>query len=268
MPRSFNQDWITTSPFHLSAKGSETRFLIHEGLLNNVARTFASSKGFKEEEEKHYVLEDTTETTIMQFLEWAYKGDYSPDTHSNCWESEDGHDNQLIVHARVYIFADVYFIEELKILALDYLTSSIEDIAPGVKTETSSYPYGHNSRSRRERPNGLNKENLSKLVSLFHLCFDRLRDDDKLLVWLGRFSAWRVQEFCKEPAFLTILPQMSSFVFPTVTGAEKPPWSLKDPFNAMTDVSHCHYCGWEREGGTENSYCDDCRCYRTFTKFG
>ena len=194
----------------------------------------------------------------MQFIEWAYTKDYSLQTRSASWKSEDEHDNDLITHARVYIFGDVYGIEKMKELALTYLTREIQTIAPMQSGGGTTNYFAAN------RPGEMDKPRLKEVVALFYLCFNRLCDKDRLLIWLGRFAAWRIHELCQEPIFLALLPQMSSHVFPTVNRAAKPPWASRDPFSNESAVFRCTNCSVRFE--EQVNPCSGCSTYSTVQK--
>lgn len=66
---------------------------------------------------------------------------------------------------------------------------------------------------------------VESFVELFELCFgDNLPDDDPLLYWLGRYTAWCLQDLLSEPTFLTVLPKMLDHLIDFMVPALSPPW--------------------------------------------
>lgn len=65
--------------FELVARGSSRRFKVHETILEAKGGNIKPQRlqRFQEGSSKIYEFEDTTETIIMRFIEWAYKDDYT-----------------------------------------------------------------------------------------------------------------------------------------------------------------------------------------------
>ncbi|KAL9111340.1 MAG: hypothetical protein Q9227_004217 [Pyrenula ochraceoflavens] len=230
----------TTMERTLDPRGSENKYNIHKGLLENLAPTIASSKGFKEGSENHYIFEDTAEATVSKFILWAYSNKYPR------LESSDSGDNPFIADAQLYIFAEIYLIEALKHSAMKHLTKSIELLAKG-----------GNMKNNPARPNKLSAPEKAWLIELLKLCFEgSLRDDDRLLYWLGRLTAWLVDEFRAEPAFLAILPAMSPFMLRVMRRADLSPWNMDDVDILDEEIHMCSSC--ERECTCREGNCIQC----------
>ena len=83
-----------------------------------------ASKGFREEYEGHYVLEDTDEVTVQYLIEWAYTKDYS--VQHPPMSRIDG--EPFLSYARVYVLADKYLLDGLKDLSFSKLTTAIKNV--------------------------------------------------------------------------------------------------------------------------------------------
>ncbi|CZR50147.1 uncharacterized protein PAC_00019 [Phialocephala subalpina] len=74
----------------------------------------------------------------------------------------------LLLHVQIYVFANIYQIEELKRPSRQNITAYLE------KVERSSDDFTH------------------KIFDVLDYAFLHLPDDDKLLMWLAKYSAWKL----------------------------------------------------------------------------
>ncbi|KAL9111337.1 MAG: hypothetical protein Q9227_004214 [Pyrenula ochraceoflavens] len=248
-------DWASTPPFHLSVQNSQHKYIIHRGLLEIISPTIASSKSFKEGKDDHYVFEDTTDSTVIRFIHWAYTHEYtcantaeqhsiSNNTITAAKQAQDQppEDCRLLSHAQVYVFADTYLIQPLKDYSFEKLTDLIKNLRPSMNGATPR-----------------NGKDMQDLMMLFIYVFaDRLREDDKLFVWLIDFIAWWIGDLCKHEEFLRgLLPRIARFVVPKLKGMERAPW---EP-NPKKFLYKCLRCGERYE--TSKLNCPVCMGYTT-----
>ncbi|KAL9111339.1 MAG: hypothetical protein Q9227_004216 [Pyrenula ochraceoflavens] len=199
---------------------------MHKGLLQEVAPSLMLCNGFEDDNEHFYAFRDTAESTILHFLWWAYTRDYQVES---CFvETAEQPNNELIVHARVYLFADTYHISELKGLAFNKLTSLVRILNENVQApeprgrgypkkkgktkESASAPVPEKfdapmTNACAPTPPQTQAEinaNRNNLVNLFAYCFldtvyengfERpiFGDGDELKTWLGQFAVCHIE---------------------------------------------------------------------------
>ncbi|KAL9111338.1 MAG: hypothetical protein Q9227_004215 [Pyrenula ochraceoflavens] len=247
MSSTNNEDWASTPQFRLSAKDSKDECSIHKGLLDKVAPVIASSEGFKEGNQNHYVFEETSQNTLNDFVNWAYNGTYTSNSKQESKSGTSVNGTELLAHGRIYIFASVYLIDELKELAYTSLTESLQEAIP-------------------KRITWITHELHRDLVALLAECFSgQLPDDDKLMIWLGELVAWRIEDFQSDQTLRPFLPQMAVFVLPYVKGRNDPPWDRfkKPPRANPRKPWTCINC--RREYAYHENECPGCRGYDTLS---
>lgn len=212
--------FFSTGLFELRAEGFDGTYQIHKGLFES--KIGVQITGFKEHQENRYTFQETTPTTVLKFIEWAYKDDYviekatvygNTDAVESDKSSEAPDDcNEILCHAQVYIFADVYHIMPLKDLAFTKMTSII-------KTEWT-LPKSALSRPREDclRPS-------NQLMPVLALCYaDKLPEEDRLLEWLGQFAACRIEDLRAHEEFIAVMRQMLPYVVKHLQSSVPPPW--------------------------------------------
>ncbi|KAL9622944.1 MAG: hypothetical protein Q9160_002662 [Pyrenula sp. 1 TL-2023] len=241
MAGKFYDSFLQSDLFQLAVHGSSKRFIIHESLLEAKGGNIRT-KRFKEGYSKLYEFEDTSEDTIAQFIRWAHTGDYPAETFMGDKKTDEtttkaAGNSSLSPYAHMYIFADTYGIDELKFLAKVCLTLEIQyidepdagkDDSEGESTDEDEESATKESAMRESAMKEIaTKENL---IELFETCFGgNLPEGDPLLTWLGSYAAWRLRDLIFEPAFLAILPQMSSYMAESLVPAIEPPWTWEEP---------------------------------------
>ncbi|KAL9622931.1 MAG: hypothetical protein Q9160_002649 [Pyrenula sp. 1 TL-2023] len=211
---------LSSGLFELRAKGSNVTYQIHKGLFE--AKIGISAAGFKEDLENRYIFEDTTPKTVHNFVEWAYKDNYTlKDDGINESSGENSrteidditdNENELLHHTEVYIFAETYGVFALKDLAFTKCTSILKNEWDKNTSVTSASQH---IRSKR----------IKRLVPVLASCYaDKLPEGDGLLAWLGRLVVWRFEEFREDSDFLTVLPQMFPYILNHLQGTLDAPW--------------------------------------------
>ncbi|GAM43873.1 hypothetical protein TCE0_060f19039 [Talaromyces pinophilus] len=148
-PEITYSEFLSSDVITLATKHSKRTFKIHKALLEAKSRgLFSRLENFKEGAENIYRFHDTTENTIVRFIEWAYRDDY-PETVRNVSSASasvvqppsadegttDG-DGPLSCHMQMYIFAHVYGISRLESMAYDRITNSLKYIGKPTDEKT------------------------------------------------------------------------------------------------------------------------------------
>lgn len=175
--------------------------------------------GFKEDQENRYIFQDTKPETLLSFVEWAYKDDYSVKGHEIKGNMEGDNENDeitddenaLLHHAEIYIFAETYGVASLKDLAFDNIFFHCK--------------YEWSGQYQQPLPNNFWSKQLNRLLPVFALCYaDKLPEGDELLIWLGKLASSRFRKFRGDPTFLTILPRMLPYVVKHLEGSSRISW--------------------------------------------
>ncbi|KAL9111341.1 MAG: hypothetical protein Q9227_004218 [Pyrenula ochraceoflavens] len=224
-------NWIDSSLVQLSTnENTPTEYLIHRDLLqqfdNNISirrkrRTMGDSR--EETEQTQFKIHTNCASTLMRFIQWAYTRNYSLATSTTCnCDCLEGH-NEFIDHALVYNTAVSHEIPELKDLALGKLTSNIVEAFNSCNFESDQ-----DDVSKQGFLEGI--VDLLDRVS-YSPCFDKVEKADKMMTWLGRFVAWRMEDFRRHSRFMDVVfPEMHSYVLPNMISAAQPPWQLSNPY--------------------------------------
>ena len=149
-------------------------------------------------------FEDADAGTLVRFISWAYTGNYE-DEHElgtsearfvpgvKCEQNLMQFDKRLYdeyyrlaIHSRLYIFADAYSIKDLKTLACKRLKSKL-----------------------REMGKLYRRKDLVIVNDLLDSTFTKLRADDPLLDFLGKYAAHNIVNLGQQELFRnTILGKM------------------------------------------------------------
>ncbi|KGQ00968.1 hypothetical protein PAAG_12341 [Paracoccidioides lutzii Pb01] len=194
-------------------------FKIHEALLRSKGgRIYAGFLGkFEEKTEGTYRFKETTEGTLLRYIEWVYRDDY-PDV-LNSLNSEEATANRaadlppadkegttdanhpLLCHIRMYIFADTYLIEELKSLSFGKITRYLEN---------------------EKRPADIDSQ--LAVIHMLDLAFLNLPPSDNLLHWLGIYTAWCLECLRIQPYFHDIAGKLAPYIIRYVKPSSSAPW--------------------------------------------
>ncbi|KAL5342185.1 hypothetical protein BJX70DRAFT_338067 [Aspergillus crustosus] len=252
----------------LETAGSSRHFRIHRKLLASKSKPIASAfeRPFAEASSNTYVFQETLESTLGKFMEWAYTGDYPNPPHvvvegqlANWTASREkwrkankkkasetkadpeavnaptiNEDNDpLLVNIHVYIFATVYLIPDLQTLSMKRATSVI-------KSKDHSYQHA-------------NTDMLSSLYDCLRLAFESLQDDDELRKWLTSYAAYALSFLGQQPEFQQLLqdyPVAAAHMVPLLKPAGKAPWMTDDPPPApKKTLTGGFKCSWACQGG-------------------
>ncbi|KAL9621266.1 MAG: hypothetical protein Q9160_004287 [Pyrenula sp. 1 TL-2023] len=159
--------------------------------------------GFREHQDNSYTFQETTPTTILKFIEWAYKDDHvlekagasgNPKLVDGDTSSETAEEcNEVLRHAHIYTFADAYRIEPLKDLAFTKITST-------AKREWTL------RKGTPKPPRDVNFQLSNRLMPVLAFCYaDKLPEEDRLLGWLGQLVACRIEDLRAHPGFITTM---------------------------------------------------------------
>ncbi|KAJ5176636.1 uncharacterized protein N7482_002513 [Penicillium canariense] len=210
-----------------TATNSET-LKIHQKLLASKCKApmVALTHGFSERESGRYTFTDTSQDTVAQFIEWAYRGDYTemmlapievpqpkqlkdsaelPNPELTGNENKALQAHTLLCHLRLYIFSDVYFVSGLKELAFEKFTAALENMG---------------------KPRNLNEQ--LAVIDCLSLAFSRVPLHDKLIEWLAQYAAWCLDKLRLQSQFHDLLqrvPALSSRMMDTVNPANEAPWN-------------------------------------------
>lgn len=201
----------------LATEHSKRTFKIHKALLESKSRgLFSRLENFKEGAENIYRFHDTTENTIVRFIEWAYRGDY-PETVRNVSsasasalqppsadEGTTADDGPLSCHIQMYIFGHVYGISRLESMAFDRITNRLKNIGKPTDEKTKQ-----------------------EVISVMDMGFSKILRNDRLLNWLGHYVSFCLNEFKESNAFQKLLeeaPSLSLAMLKHLNAASVPPW--------------------------------------------
>ena len=215
---------METETIALSPAGSTRRFNVHRGVLEKQCKTlYRACKSFKEGEDGIYNFQDVSEGTLIRFIQWAYKstyeeevdvsngpkqsddtrsGDGKPKTSDGGEESIDIDGNHpLLSHGRLYVFADKYLIRSLKRLALQKINSKLRTWG-----QVNDLPH------------------MTSVIELLDLMSSNLTSDDKMLDFLGKYSAYNLMNLRQQQYFNEVAGSLSAQILRYVI-----PWN-GDPF--------------------------------------
>lgn len=213
----------------LATENSTRTFKIHKTLLESKSQgLYGRLKNFKEGAETIYLFHDTSENTLVRFVEWAYRGDY-PETIQNVGptsthvllsssadEGITAGDGPLNCHMQMYVFAHVYGISRLESMAFGRITTCLEEI---------SIPK--------------NEKVKMEVIYVMEMGFRKIFRDDRLLNWLGHYASFCLSELKETPAFQELLeetPSLSLAMLKHLNPASSAPW----PRDSMsTNASFC-----------------------------
>ncbi|OCL07890.1 hypothetical protein AOQ84DRAFT_439926 [Glonium stellatum] len=187
-------DFLNSDIVWFQTAGSSRKFSIHAGLLVSRCKAIHAAflGDFKENKDGVYTVQDTTDKTVIRFIEWAYTKDYSnivefSDVASIPKVGDEKCDTpSLLSHARVCIFAHVYAIQRLESLAYDKLTAII----------ALKKPKSQDARRT--------------IIHVLDTVFSRLPENDRLLDWLCQYAAWRIEDLKLEPESCDVLPKIAA----------------------------------------------------------
>jgi hypothetical protein len=205
----------------LRTPGSTRKFRIHEKLLasKSTAIHAAHANEFKEKADGESTIHDTSDETVVRFIEWAYRGEYpdhvrfidvappSPEeSKADVVTSPQDANHSLLSHLHVYIFADKYCVSALQMAAYDKLTANLVKLH---KPDTLDYQLA--------------------VIELLDTAFKNLHRDDRLLDYLGRYAAWSIDELRKQSSFYGVLPRAAPSIIQHVSPGNEPPWNTPEP---------------------------------------
>lgn len=249
--------FISSGVFTLHIGPSRRRFDIHRALLGAASPEFNKHvyNDMIEGTSGHMTLADEREDTITHFIQWAYTGDYpSPvaslsaltkpledptvllleteDTasRSSDQELEEDGDPVLMAHARLYVFAERFNIQQLKQQTFEKLTAEV--VAIGVPME---------------------RESKTSMIYLISYAFGNLPKcvvKDRLLEYLGLYASWCLESLRMEPEFFELLQTDIDFVkelFVHVRRGNRAPWGA-----GASEDKLIHRCmGCQKKGKIE-----------------
>lgn len=99
--------------------GSEKTFTIHTALLKPLSPYFRAliDGPMIEAQERRVNWPDVSESDFEKFAEWIYTGDYNPNENT-AYRTPEAALEGFLTHARMFVFADRYFLELLARLAM------------------------------------------------------------------------------------------------------------------------------------------------------
>lgn len=256
-----SHSFISSGVFTLHVGPSRRRFDIHKALLGAASPEFKKHvyNDMIEGTSGHMTLSDEREDTITRFIQWAYTGDYpspgaptavpiSPEpgelavlfqekedssSRSSEHEPEEDGDPLLMAHARLYVFAERFNIQQLKQQTFEKLTTGI--VAVGVPMERES------------------KVTMIYLISYAFGNLPKCLIKDRLLEYLGLYASWTLESLRMEPEFFELLQTDIDFVkelFVHVRRGNKAPWGA-----GTSEDKLIHRClGCQKKGKTEYDY--------------
>ncbi|KAF3389505.1 hypothetical protein F1880_003896 [Penicillium rolfsii] len=222
---------------------------IHRRLLEAKCGVSAAAltHDFKECTAMRMTFQETRYETVAQFVEWAYRGDYTevfplpidlpretesePSVDSSSLEggvkmsandfskvrtfseitpssSMDGSQaHTLLSHLRVYIFSDIYLVPALKDLAFEKFTAVLKSMG---------------------KPQSMTEQ--LAVIDCLALTFSKVPVHDKLPEWLAQHASWCVEELRLQSKFhdlLQRLPGIGSRMMGSLRPAQHPPWTLQ-----------------------------------------
>lgn len=218
VPQSLNlSSFLTSQTIALEASNSSTSFHVHEHLIRSVSPVLlaAVSREWNEKSTRRYKFcEDVSEELLLHFLMWTYHDNYLYlDTSENettfseeaiariaakvpvdgrveepanndqkAEETAEGPEklHPLLLHIKLYIFADMYMIEPLKTLSMEKLIGELEDFG--------------------ELGDGYERE--AVFDALTFAFSSRVPVNDVLLHWLARYASWRLDQLKQMPSSL------------------------------------------------------------------
>ncbi|EED16504.1 conserved hypothetical protein [Talaromyces stipitatus ATCC 10500] len=194
-------EFLSSDIVELGTKNSERTFKIHKALLEAKSNEpYGRLEYIKEGKENIYQFHDTSDNTLLRFIEWAYRGDYpekmdEPSLASanvtKVSSSDDGDTttgkDPLSCHMEMYIFAHVYGVPGLGAKAYERLTDRLKTI---------------------DKPQD-GKVKL-QVISMIGLGFRNLYEHDKLLGWLGNYASFCLSELRTVPEFQKLLEEVPS----------------------------------------------------------
>lgn len=190
-------------------------------------------------------FQETRYETVAQFVEWAYRGDYTevvpmpvglpqgekpepPSKSPSLLESVDeetldvptetaastkpdslSQTHTLLSYLRVYIFSDIYIVPKLKDLAFNKFTAVLKWMS---------------------KPETIEKQ--LAVIDCLELGFSRVPHHDKLLTWMVCYAAWYVEHLRLQSKFhdvLQTLPIIGCRMMNELRPAERAPWNVDRP---------------------------------------
>lgn len=240
--------FLDSETVSLCTHNSARSFNIHRKLLEHKCEVIysASRKGFSETYQHKYICKDTTDGTLARFVEWAYRADYGNElkptktigAKSVSSEASDGRvletkseevetDNHpLFTHLRLYIFGNVYLVEDLKQIAFEKLTACLRSL---------------------ENPDDLDLQ--LAIIDMLRLAFNELPLNDDLLDWLAQYASYNLDHLRLQTSFHDLLrtrPGLGSCMVRTLRAASEPPWrsesrKLKVPRYELEEIPQSEY---------------------------
>lgn len=211
---------------------SARSFNIHRKLLERKCETIYSAfrEVFSETYQSKYTCKDTTDGTLACFVEWAYRADYGDElkptktTRAKSVSSEVGNDfsakkmtkadvemdnHPLLTHLRLYIFGDIYLVENLKQSAFGKLTACLRSL---------------------DVPDDLGSQ--LAVIAMLRLASSELPLDNDLLDWLAQYASYNLDKLRLQSSFHDLLrtqPGLGSCMIRTLRAASGPPWEFESP---------------------------------------
>lgn len=217
--------------FTLRTGPSRKPFRVHKELLGEISRELRGHvfNEMKEGQEGSMDMAHVSEETMCQFLEFCYTGDYpelKKEPKCSGWGDDDDNEEgppsseQLLPNAKLYVFADMYNIPQLKEIAFSKITAHIVRI---------SY--------------SLWDKEIEEFVQLFKYTFENLperEEMDQLLEYLGKYAAWALNKFKQSENFLNLFVgndrvDFIKLIFDNVREGSDAPWQ---PRNVFVEEDH------------------------------
>ncbi|PGH12683.1 hypothetical protein AJ80_06626 [Polytolypa hystricis UAMH7299] len=181
-------------------------FKIHQELLKARGGRIicAFERGFKEKSDGVYTITDTTEETLLRYMEWAYRNDY-PSAVNEDSSQEPGAETKgdatdpRLCHVGVYIFANKYIIDKLEALAFRKLTRSLALVKDFSDNDSRT------------------------LIQVLDLALSNLPAGNSLLEWLGKYAAWRLSYLRRCTDFHDRSGSLAPFLIKYVQPSPPPP---------------------------------------------
>lgn len=180
-----NQHYFTSNVWQLKSSHSSTSLYIHEDVLERASPALQAmcNRSWKETNEHIYRFEeDVPEEVIACFVNFAYRENYAPamfrqalGTGPGLKDTRPSNDGKsmhpLLLHAHVYIFADMYIMEKLGVSAQRKIKFSL------LALELD------------------NKDDREVVFDCFELIFENIPPGHPLLPFLAEYAKFNLNKF-------------------------------------------------------------------------
>lgn len=226
-----SERFLTSDVIALATEHSQRTFKIHKALLESKSiGLFSRLENFKEGAENIYRFHDTSENTVVRFIEWAYRRDYSEAvinvSPASVEEGVAASEGPLNCHMQMYIFAHVYGILGLGATAYVHITSYLK---------TKGKPA--DERTKLE------------VISALKIGFKKIIRTDTLLDWLGHYVSFYLDEMKESDAFQELIeevPSLSLAMLKHLNSASAPPWPNTSVFASTVPMPNSGMFGSTR----------------------